>query len=233
MFRVTIVALLSLLACQWGSSQSLYQPNKSVNTYTWAGARSPDFSYPELSNSEWGIPSVLAKPNFGIALSGGGYRATTLALGWVRALYAMGYLQQARYLSSNSGGSWFNGAFSFNNQTPVAEFLGPYMPPQNLTLDYLNRQGPSGKYGQVISKASIVISGSIQAAAQALTRGSARISAWCSVIGSNFLEPFGLNQDGSSITAHGTNGNVSDRIKQDHPDLELYAAGSDAIRQVE
>jgi hypothetical protein len=47
-------------------------------------------------------------------VSGGGYRATTLALGWVRALHALGVMDAARYLSSNSGGSWFNGAYSYS-----------------------------------------------------------------------------------------------------------------------
>lgn len=46
-------------------------------------------------------------------LSGGGYRATTLALGWVRALHSIGAMRRARYLASNSGGSWLNGAYSF------------------------------------------------------------------------------------------------------------------------
>lgn len=46
-------------------------------------------------------------------VSGGGYRATTLALGWVRALHQLGAMSKARYLSSNSGGSWFNGAYSY------------------------------------------------------------------------------------------------------------------------
>jgi len=41
----------------------------------------------------------------------------TLALGYVRALQMMNITQQARYLSSNSGGSWFNTAFSYQNNT--------------------------------------------------------------------------------------------------------------------
>jgi hypothetical protein len=37
-----------------------------------------------------------------------------------RGLYMMDLVQQARYLSSNSGGSWFNSAFSYqvSNTTP-------------------------------------------------------------------------------------------------------------------
>jgi hypothetical protein len=45
--------------------------------------------------------------------SAGGYRAATLALGYVRALHLLGLTCQARYLASNSGGSWFNAAFSY------------------------------------------------------------------------------------------------------------------------
>jgi hypothetical protein len=30
-----------------------------------------------------------------------------------RALHELGVLSQARYMSSNSGGSWFNAAFSY------------------------------------------------------------------------------------------------------------------------
>ncbi|WIA35178.1 hypothetical protein OEZ86_003644 [Tetradesmus obliquus] len=59
------------------------------------------------------MPLLQRKPNLGICVSGGGMRATTLALGWVRALWQMGVLQQARYIASNSGGSWFNGAMSY------------------------------------------------------------------------------------------------------------------------
>jgi len=47
-------------------------------------------------------------------VSGGGHRATTLALGWVRALHSLGALNAARYLASNSGGSWFNAAYSYS-----------------------------------------------------------------------------------------------------------------------
>jgi hypothetical protein len=43
------------------------------------------FSYPEQSaGSDYFVPTLNKRPNFGIAVSGGGYRAVTLALGWVR-----------------------------------------------------------------------------------------------------------------------------------------------------
>jgi len=68
----------------------------------------PDFVFPELRpEAEGGVKSLQDKKDFAICLSGGGFRATTLALGWVRALHNAGLLQQARYLSSNSGSSWY------------------------------------------------------------------------------------------------------------------------------
>lgn len=107
---------LALAACVLVSvtaDQGTYKPEGNVTAAVWTGANLPTFVYPELSSSEYGIPSLQAKPDFGIAVSGGGYRATTLALGWVRALYWLGAVAKSRYLSSNSGGSWFNGAFSY------------------------------------------------------------------------------------------------------------------------
>jgi hypothetical protein len=49
----------------------------------------------------------------------GGYRAATLALGYVRALHLLGLNSQARYLASNSGGSWFNAAYSYQQVMPA------------------------------------------------------------------------------------------------------------------
>lgn len=43
------------------------------------------FLYPEQdANGDYYVPNMGKRPNFGIAVSGGGYRAVTLALGYVR-----------------------------------------------------------------------------------------------------------------------------------------------------
>jgi hypothetical protein len=52
------------------------------------------------------FPQIDMKPNFGIAISGGGLRAASCGLGWLRALNKYGLLTRARYISVNSGGSW-------------------------------------------------------------------------------------------------------------------------------
>lgn len=50
-------------------------------------ATPPDkwFLYPEQdASSDYYLPVIAKRPSFGIAVSGGGYRAVTLALGYVR-----------------------------------------------------------------------------------------------------------------------------------------------------
>jgi hypothetical protein len=140
--------------------------------------------------------------------------AATVSL--CRALYMMNLTQQARYLASNSGGSWFNSAFSYQvsshtatipmrdlhwalcastkldkgcierrwqrlspvqhiinchavyavsccavcckqNTIPVETFIGPYVPPQNLTKDALKEagKGAQGAFAATISNAVI------------------------------------------------------------------------------
>lgn len=43
--------------------------------------------YPEVSEGDYGIPHIKAKPSLGVAMSGGGFRATTCASGWLRGLH--------------------------------------------------------------------------------------------------------------------------------------------------
>jgi hypothetical protein len=155
-----------------------------------------------------------------------------------RGLYMLNLVQQSRYLSSNSGGSWFNSAFSYQvrasvvaggargasagvdvgkvpttaraparrcrlrdamrccrccrgcmlqSTVPVAEFLGPYIPPQNLTRDAMrgSRDGKQGAFAATIANAVIKANALVgermerpgwrqhPAAAAALTRGAA------------------------------------------------------------
>jgi hypothetical protein len=48
------------------------------------------FLYPEQDpSSDYYLPVIAKRPNFGIAVSGGGYRAVTLALGYVRSASSM------------------------------------------------------------------------------------------------------------------------------------------------
>lgn len=54
------------------SQQSVYRPQAPVTAHLWTDTTSPDFVHPELSDTEFGIPDIIARPNLGIAVSGGG-----------------------------------------------------------------------------------------------------------------------------------------------------------------
>lgn len=45
-----------------------------------------------MSDSEYGIDHIKAKPSLGLAMSGGGFRAATCAAGWARGLHKVTYL---------------------------------------------------------------------------------------------------------------------------------------------
>ncbi|KAF8060477.1 OHP1 [Scenedesmus sp. PABB004] len=202
--------------------EAVFTPRGNVSARVWTNASAPGFVWPELSDTEFGMPALLRRPNLGIALSGGGMRATTLALGWVRALWQMGVLQRARYLASNSGGSWFNGAFSFT-QAPLRQFLGPYVPPQNLTLAVAGAL-PWGSYAAAISDAQPVLDIVGSTVVDAV---SARedVRAWSDAIGEAFLEPFGVGDHASSVTTLGTRGRVHERVAAEVP-VPLLTAGT-------
>jgi len=173
------------------------QAVESASAEVWLGVGEPGFIFPELREDDDGVPALQAKPSFAICLSGGGFRATTCALGWMRAFHSLGVLAKARYLCSNSGGSWFNTCFSYQEEVLVETFLGPYCPPEELTPD---AEHEDGSYGRVIADATMLgnlISQLVRAAAS----GDAfrdvdriRLRAWSDAVGDAFLSRHGLNE---------------------------------------
>jgi len=73
---------------------------------------------------EW--PELFARSeDVGLALSGGGIRASSESLGVLKALFQLGLLKKLRFISSNSGSSWLSAPFCFlPEDTSVEEFLG-------------------------------------------------------------------------------------------------------------
>jgi len=168
------------------------------------------------------MPDLIKKPDFGIAISGGGYRATTLGYGWLRALHELGYLKKARYLSSNSGGSWLNGAYSYT-QVPLSQFFQEYIPPESLTLDAATSL-KMGSYGSAIEKATILADFLSSGVVEAVDPDESRVRGWSDAVSEVFLEPYGVGNQGSSVTALGTRGRVHERIAATYPGLTFATA---------
>ncbi|KXZ56638.1 hypothetical protein GPECTOR_1g575 [Gonium pectorale] len=204
----------------------VFEPDDPVSVHVWSGSDQPGFEYPELSRTgDWGIPALLSRPNLGVALSGGGYRAATLGLGWMRGLHLLGLLPAVRYVSSNSGGSWLNGVLSYSG-FPVGPFLGPYAPPGDLARGNLSSPSllPPGSWGDTLADKAI-IADAIQGVLKDLfVPGRESFSGWTSAIAEAFYNPYGMGLQNSSITALGTRGNVSRRLAAAYPGVPLYAA---------
>jgi hypothetical protein len=126
--------------------RSFYEPEGKWTGQVWSPGTYPCKSFPQIT----------MKPDFGIAMSGGGLRAAALGLGWLRALNKHGLITKARYISVNSGGSWItepllwsavlNGNAKVNSSMTVAEVdavysaeiaaSAAYQVPRALTQDF-------------------------------------------------------------------------------------------------
>jgi hypothetical protein len=178
-----------------------HEPDQSVAALAWGGVGSDNFVFPELRAES--TSGVLAKPNFAICVSGGGFRATTLSLGWIRALHKIGVLSNARYLISNSGGSWFNTCFSYQEKVSNEEFLGPYLSPAEITPEN-SAKFDELSYAQVVSDASMLtdlLKGLVKSVASGdwlRDKDTQRVRAWSDTVGKAFLAKHGLGDPSTS-----------------------------------
>jgi len=90
----------------------------------------------------------------GVCISGGGSRSLSLAVGQLRALSALGVLDQVSYVSGVSGGSWATVAYTYlPSSFDETSFLGVPVPPQQITLAGLATL-PVGNLGVVPQRLS-------------------------------------------------------------------------------
>eukprot|EP00798_Chlamydomonas_sp_ICE-L_P012640 gene12640-15873_t len=151
------------------------------------------------ANCDFSMKHIKAKDNFAICMGGGGFRAATCALGWVRALQSMGLLKRARYLCTNSGSTWFAAPFIFQKQTPMAAFLGPYIPPEQCTFEAVAQMDYSS-FGKVLADAEPIKSYFKELLDEAFD-GDDNMKAWSESMSKAFLEPYGLGEYRSCVTA--------------------------------
>jgi hypothetical protein len=70
----------------------------AVKVRVWTNVTDAEFVYPELDpRSDFGIDMLLDKPSVGISMSGGGWRAASLAYGWLRALHLVSCMLHANW----------------------------------------------------------------------------------------------------------------------------------------
>eukprot|EP00877_Chromochloris_zofingiensis_P000689 jgi/Chrzof1/10620/Cz05g05140.t1 len=133
----------------------------------------------------------------------------------------LGILQKARYISSNSGGSWANSAFSYS-QIPIDQFTGPYIAPQDLNLNAA--ENPQGRLSQILANSNLNVFGVYSAQNTAGLQDP--LGSWAATVKVNFLDPLGLGTTTSSVTMEGTAGNVAAGVQAKVPQITYYTAGN-------
>ncbi|EFJ48069.1 hypothetical protein VOLCADRAFT_91267 [Volvox carteri f. nagariensis] len=165
---------------------------------------------PEIEDPDFGIPALISeKLPLAICISGGGFRAATLGLGWLRGLHNLGVLEKAQYLVTCSGSSWLASALCFQRVTSTDAFLGPYLAPDQCDLEKLENVGPKGRTAaSVMADAEPMydyfkeVAGGLFAREEDATK---RARAWTKAITAAFLEPYELGDtDTSTVTCCGT-----------------------------
>lgn len=155
--------------------------SKYVNTRIFSGDAT-DFTYPESQ-----LPEINNKKNWGLAFSGGGTRSASLTLGQLRALKQLGILEQFKYCSSVSGGTWGLTPFIFlDSSIEDDEFLGPYKDPQSLTLNDLKVDN-NKSMASAISRSTLI--------KDLFKNFGAGDEMFSRIIGDIFLKPFLLNEN--------------------------------------
>jgi hypothetical protein len=185
-----------------------------VNARVWrvpSGKEDHQFQqYPEFF--EDGLGLFERTSDVGLALAGGGIRASCESLGLLQALELRGLLQHVRYVSSISGSSWLNAPFTFlpENGHSLKDFLSPSPCAQkdlkHLTLKAL-RQVPDGSFVKACAEASVLFNhgrcGPFWGDClcdDAMCLQVPQLRAWSKATATAYLGPFGLLDAGSVMS---------------------------------
>ena len=177
-----------------------------VDCKIWTDISHPQFCYPEAL-----LEAMTAKKkSFGIALGGGGLSAACFALGWLRALHLLGALKSAGYISSVGSSSWVHVPMSYGpKQTPLDEFLGPYVPPGSCTPEAANKSVSRG-HGKVLAEGD-VLKDTVVEHVHLFAHFYHHSNSWSETVGKKFLKPHGFKMNSSGVPS--LDGEAKERLK--------------------
>lgn len=191
---------------QVGNQHCKPPPNTRLHPRVWRtpfGGATAGKQLPE--QEEW--PELFQRtPDFGLALSGGGIRASSESLGILKALHAIKILDEdgkavsalskIRYMSTNSGSSWLSVPFCFLPESGVSvdEFLGGGpLGPEKLTLEVLDEA--HGKYMGVLFDANPTKQLEQYLLKDVTQLGSTALRAWSRMVSEVYLGPFNISEE--------------------------------------
>lgn len=138
------------------------------------------------SKGDYAIPYLAKKNSFAVAISGGGTRSASAAIGQLRAINELGWIEKAKYMSASSGGAWALVPYLYKSDSiSDEEFLGEYVAPEDLTERLIRKKGIKKSLGNAIHTIGFVFP-------QVFTQGLRGNEAYGKTIGKYFLKPFGI-----------------------------------------
>lgn len=138
MFSLYIFPVLvsSLLAA--GEARDTKDTKWSARVWQSAGDNPVPSDFPELADE-----NVMSRPNTGIAFTGGGSRSYLASTGYMAALHELGLVENIRYISGISGGSWFTLSYTFSQEdVDDSILLGTITDPGDFTTEGLKAMDP-------------------------------------------------------------------------------------------
>ncbi|MEX1364559.1 MAG: hypothetical protein AB1Z98_15640, partial [Nannocystaceae bacterium] len=139
--------------------------------------------------------------NVGVALSGGGSRSASACMGQLRALHALGLLDDVRAISSVSGGSWLSAAWTFLPPDHADEdFWGPTVQDPGALVLVGEGDVPGAGLGQIsercfahaITQRSFDVGSFAPGMLELNARGVSRTRSWQTLIAERLYAPLGL-----------------------------------------
>ena len=126
------------------------KPGPEITTPVWEFPR--DYWQDPQIKAERCFPeqpqALQAKRDLGVCFSGGGTRAASAALGFLRGLHSNKWLPHVRYVVGISGGSWTATPFTFSTQ-PLDELLESAVEPEQIAFDGLQTTRPRSLAGNI------------------------------------------------------------------------------------
>lgn len=197
-----------------GSGASVYHAEeepKKVDCRVWTNVNQPSFQHPEQKE----ITELSEKVDVGVGLSGGGMRAATLCLGWLRGLHELQLLEKIKYASSTSGSTWTHGPLTYlMNREEVNTYLGPYIPPNECTRATLKSRAALGSHANRLADANIITKFLYKEMHRQVTGGVR--STYCRSVAETFFSDLVLNKETK------TQGDVSITARQLRPNPYTY-----------
>lgn len=146
-----------------------------------------------FSEAERTAINDIGEPWLGVAISGGGSRSLSAAMGQLRGLTALGIMQKTTWLSCVSGGCWASTLYTYLPDTISDDvFLGAVQMPEQLTWHGTGHMDPQA-LGSVPQQLGVEV-----LAKKVIEFHDNHIDEdrwWARVIGEQVLKPFGLGDE--------------------------------------